>query len=63
MKTEPDFLVLAHTVQPETDSVPRLKFYADSMKIDTKKWMLVTGRKDSLYNAARASYLVRRSAK
>jgi protein SCO1/2 len=57
-KDEPDFLILAHTVQPEKDSVPRLKFYADSMKIDTKKWILVTGRKDSLYKAARASYLL-----
>jgi protein SCO1 len=57
-KDEPDFLILAHTVQPEIDSVPRLKFYADSMKIDTKKWILVTGRKDSLYKAARASYLL-----
>jgi protein SCO1/2 len=57
-KDEPDFMILAHTVQPETDSVPRLKFYADSMKIDTKKWILVTGRKDSLYNSARGSYLL-----
>ena len=57
-KDEPDFLILAHTVQPENDSVPRLKFYADSMKIDTKRWMLVTGRKDSLYKAARGSYLL-----
>lgn len=57
-KDEPDFLVLAHTVQPETDSVSRLKFYADSLKIDTKKWMLVTGSKDSLYKAARGSYLL-----
>jgi protein SCO1/2 len=57
-KDEPDFLILAHTVQPEIDSVQRLKFYADSMKIDTKKWILVTGRKDSLYKAARASYLL-----
>src|SRR5919112_4241073 len=29
-KDEPDFLILAHTVQPEVDSVARLKFYADS---------------------------------
>jgi protein SCO1 len=57
-KDEPDFMILAHTVQPEKDSVARLRFYADSMKIDTKKWVLVTGRKDSLYNAARGSYLL-----
>jgi protein SCO1/2 len=57
-KNDPGFLVLAHTVQPEIDSVARLKFYADSLQIDTKKWMLVTGRKDSLYKAARTSYLL-----
>jgi protein SCO1/2 len=57
-KDEPDFMILAHTSQPETDSVARLKFYADSMKIDTKKWILVTGRKDSLYSMARISYLL-----
>lgn len=57
-KDEPNFLILAHTVQPEIDSISRLKYYADSMKIDTKKWVLVTGRKDSLYKAARSSYLL-----
>jgi protein SCO1/2 len=57
-KNEPDFLILAHTVEPENDSTPRLRFYADSMKIDTKKWVLLTGRKDSLYKAARGSYLL-----
>lgn len=57
-KDEQDFMILAHTVEPEKDNVARLKFYADSMQIDTKKWVLVTGRKDSLYKAARASYLL-----
>jgi protein SCO1 len=57
-KDEPQFQILAHTVQPEVDTLPRLRFYADSMNIDTKKWILVTGRKDSLYKAARASYLL-----
>ncbi len=57
-KNEPDFMILAHTCDPERDSVARLKFYADSMKIDTKKWVLVTGRKDSLYRTARNSYLL-----
>lgn len=57
-KNEPDFMILSHTVQPEIDSVARLKFYADSMKVDTKKWVFVTGRKDSLYKAARVSYLL-----
>lgn len=57
-KDEPDFMILAHTCDPEIDSVARLKVYADSMQIDTKKWVLVTGRKDSLYQMARNSYLL-----
>jgi protein SCO1/2 len=57
-KSNPDFLIVAHTCNPETDSVARLKKYADSLQIDTKKWVLLTGRKDSLYQMARSSYLL-----
>lgn len=55
-KDRNDFLILAHTSLPETDSAARLKHYADSMKVDTKHWVFLTGRKDSLYNTARVSY-------
>src|SRR6478609_2213757 len=57
-KNEKDFLVVSHTCDPETDSATRLKHYADSMKVDTHKWVFLTGRKDSLYSAARNSYLI-----
>ena len=57
-KSEPDFLILSHTCDPETDSVSRLKQYADSMKVDHNKWLFLTGSKESLYNAARVSYLL-----
>jgi protein SCO1/2 len=57
-KNEKDFLILSHTCDPETDSVAQLKHYSDSMKVDTKKWLFVTGRKDSLYNMARVSYTI-----
>ncbi len=57
-KEEPDFQILSHTCNPGTDSVPVLKHYADSLKVDTKKWIFVTGRKDSLYQMARGSYLL-----
>lgn len=56
--TEPDFMIVAHTCDPEKDSAARLKVYADSMKIDTRKWVLLTGRKDSLYQQARSAYLL-----
>jgi len=57
-KTAPDFQIISHTCNPDTDSVPVLKHYADSLKVDTKKWIFLTGRKDSLYQMARGSYLL-----
>ncbi|WP_207511223.1 SCO family protein [Longitalea luteola] len=57
-KDEPGFMILSHTVDPDTDNPARLKFYADSMQVNTQKWVFVTGRKDSLYQAARNSYLL-----
>jgi len=57
-KDEKDFLILSHTSDPETDSVPRLKRYADSMGVSSSHWIFLTGRKDSLYSMARISYLI-----
>jgi protein SCO1/2 len=57
-KAEPDFMILSHTCDPETDSVGRLKQYADSLKVNNDKWLFLTGPKEDLYNAARVSYLL-----
>jgi protein SCO1/2 len=57
-KNEPNFLILSHTVNPSTDSVSRLKHYADSLGVDADHWIFLTGQKDSLYLAARLSYLL-----
>jgi protein SCO1 len=57
-KDEPDFMILSHTCNPENDSVAVLKRYADSMQVDGSKWLFLTGKKDSLYNTARSSYLL-----
>lgn len=57
-KNEPDFLLLSHTSDPKRDSVSQLKRYADSMQVDETKWIFLTGRKDSLYAAARHSYKI-----
>lgn len=57
-QNEPDFQIISHTCNPSTDSVPVLKHYADSLQVNTKKWIFLTGRKDSLYQMARGSYLL-----
>lgn len=58
LKNDTNFLILSHTSDPDRDSVVQMKHYADSMKVDTKRWLFLTGRKDSLYNAARVSYTI-----
>ncbi len=57
-KDEANFMIVSHTCDPERDSAAQLKHYADSMKVDTHRWVFLTGRKDSLYMAARNSYLI-----
>ncbi len=58
-KNEPNFLILSFTCDPSRDSVARLKWYADSLlNVDTKKWLFLTGDKDSLYTMARHSYMI-----
>jgi len=57
-KTENDFLILSHTSDPEVDSVPKLKQYAENMGANPNNWIFLTGRKDSLYQMARFSYAI-----
>jgi protein SCO1 len=57
-KGEKDFLILSHTVDPDTDSVPTLKRYADSIGADPNKWWFLTGKKEDLYRTARESYIL-----
>jgi protein SCO1/2 len=56
--SEPKFLIMSHTVNPSIDTVARLKHYADSLGVDARHWVFLTGKKDSLYLAARLSYLL-----
>jgi protein SCO1/2 len=58
LKDEKDFLILSHTSDPERDTPSQLKRYADSLGVNTAKWVFVTGRKDSLYQMARRSYKI-----
>ena len=57
LKNEDEVLLLSHTVMPEIDSVEVLKKYSKDYNVDDKKWNLVTGDKEQIYNLARKSYL------
>lgn len=58
LKNEDRFIILSHTVDPATDSVPRLKRYADSIGASVSNWWFLTGSKENLYKSARESYLL-----
>ncbi|HET7898031.1 MAG TPA: SCO family protein, partial [Flavisolibacter sp.] len=58
LKDNPNVQFLSFTSDPQRDSAARLKRYADSMGVNTAKWMFLTGRKDSLYQAARYSFKI-----
>lgn len=47
-----DFHQLSFTVDPVRDTPSVLKDYANERMIDTEKWNLLTGEKDSLYSVA-----------
>lgn len=53
-----DLLLLSHTVDPEQDSVPVLRAYADRQGVKDKRWQFLTGDKVQLYHLARKSYLL-----
>ena len=57
-KTDSSFLILSHTVNPETDSVPVLVKYAETMGADPRNWWFLTGSKELLYKTARESYKI-----
>ena len=58
LKGNPQVQFLSFTSDPLRDSAARLKHYADSMGVNTAKWTFLTGRKDSLYQAARYSFKI-----
>ena len=59
--SDPEILLLSHTVTPEIDSVAQLKRYAKKKLVNASKWNLVTGDKKQIYDLARKSYLAVKS--
>lgn len=58
LKGQKNFLILSHTVDPDTDSLPVLRHYADSLGADPAIWWFLTGKKAELYRTARESYIL-----
>jgi len=52
-----DILLLSHTVDPEYDTVGRLKWYCEVNEIDNSNWNFVTGEKETIYKLGLDGYL------
>ena len=52
-----DVKIISYTIDPQHDSVPILKKYADKLGISGNTWWLLQGHKDETYQLAK-SYLV-----
>lgn len=57
-KTDNDFLILSHSVNPSHDTSEVLFAYAGKYKAVKNKWHFLTGNKKEIYDLAKYSYLV-----
>ncbi len=57
-KNTPDFKIISHTIDPQHDSVPVLKKYADKLGVTGNTWWFMQGKKEDTYKLSE-SYLVR----
>lgn len=50
--------LLSLTVDPERDTVDKIKLYADRNNVDPKNWWMLTGDKKEIYEIARHEFFV-----
>lgn len=48
--------LLSFSVTPETDQPEKLRMYANTYGINSKRWWLLTGNRDSIYRLARKDF-------
>lgn len=56
IQSDPEVMILSHTIDPEYDTVALLRDFADRLGAKSDKWHFVTGVKDSIYHIAQTSY-------
>lgn len=54
--SDPSILLLSHSVTPDLDTPQQLQSYSQEVGAQTKKWFLVTGEREHIYDLARKSY-------
>jgi protein SCO1/2 len=57
-ESDPDVLLVSHSVTPEIDNAEVLKKYAGNHDVLSGKWHLLTGEREVIYSLGRQSYFV-----
>jgi protein SCO1/2 len=53
--------LVSFSVMPSVDTVEKLKEYGENHKINSKKWYLLTGDKDAIYELGRKSFFAEKT--
>lgn len=57
-QNDSNIVINSLTVDPERDTVSRLKVYAASFAVNSRKWQLLTGKKTDIYRLARNEFMI-----
>ena len=56
-KTNPDVLLISHTIDPEHDTPQVQKQFADDLDVSAAQWQFLTGPKEKIYEIGQQSYM------
>ncbi|GAA4277585.1 SCO family protein [Aquimarina mytili] len=56
-KNNSEVLILSHSIDPRSDSIPKLKSYGEDVGALKGKWHLVTGVREEIYEIAKEYYV------
>ncbi len=57
-ETNPEVMMLSHSIDPKHDTVAVLKEFADRLGVKSDKWHFITGNKDDIFKLGQTSYMV-----
>ena len=53
-----DFIILSHTIDPERDSIPKLRQYIKEREIDTRNWHLLYQEREYTHYMGNEGYML-----
>lgn len=57
-KGNPEVMLLSHTIDPNHDTVPVLKEFAQELGVTGRQWLFVTGDREKIYDIGQNFYMV-----